>query len=225
MRKAIVLLVGFAVLSAGCLGFGEESDQLEPTGEPSEDGADTNDSSNDTSRNDTDGNETGGNRSSSNGTGENRTAGNETQDNQTDDGNQTGNETRWSYDNRTGTVSGTNAVATEASSSESFNVSEDARELQLDLSAEGGELDVCIQAPDGGNESEEESECAAEESTQDGNLTWSTSSPAHGGWTIEMTAQGVGPQSVDYELVIGQLVPADASGNETSGNETDGPYP
>lgn len=121
----------------------------------------------------------------------------------------------WTYENRSGTVSGENTPLTTANATEEINVTEGTKELTLNLSAEGGELDVCIRSPD-----ESQDSCTAEEQTQEGNASWSTESPAGGEWTVELTAQGTGPQEVDYEMVIGKLVPPEAEGgNETSSED------
>lgn len=225
MRRMLVLIVTLSLLGAGCIGLpgddgGEETGpQSEPTTNESEDDR-TGEPSNDTEDNETganDSNASEGNESFGNATA-NETEGNESEEN----------ETEWRYDNRSGTVEG-NPPLTEASATEDFTVAEGAEELALNLSADGGELDVCIKAPSGngsGNESgDNESSCTAEESTEDGNLTWSEEAPTPGEWSVEMTAQGIGPQSVEYELVIGQLVPASAETNSTE-NETgeDGNY-
>lgn len=123
----------------------------------------------------------------------------------------------WTYENRSGTVSGENTPLTTANATETIDVTEGAKQLTLNLSAEGGELDVCIRSPDESGDS-----CTAEEQTQEGNASWSTEAPAGGEWTVELTAQGTGPQSVDYELVVGQLVPPEGQGGDGSGNETSG---
>lgn len=126
-------------------------------------------------------------------------------------------EAEWQHDNRTGTVSGTNALVTEASETEAFEVENGTEELGLNLTTDGDDLDVCIQAP-----TDEEGECTAEEQTESGQMNWSAAAPAGGEWTVELTAQGTGPQSVDYELVIATLVPPDAAdnGTEDDGNDT-----
>lgn len=120
----------------------------------------------------------------------------------------------WSYDNRSGSVSSMDPVLLTGSEEEAFEVENGTLELALDLSADG-DLDVCIMAP--GAEA-----CTEEASTEEGNLTWTTTQPAGGEWTVELRHSGV-LSSVDYELVIGQLVPTNlegSSGNETSGNQS-----
>lgn len=229
MRRTLVLVIGLSLLGAGCVGFAEDltpseeendsSDQ--PPAEPHGDEG-MNDSSNESEENETEANETRTNES------ENETTANETGENETSEGN----ETTWTSENRTGTVEGNNLLITHASETESFDVGAGAEELRLNLTAEGGELDVCIKAPSGnesGNESSEESECTAEGATEEGNFTFSETAPTEGEWSVEMTAQGIGPQSVDYELVIAQKVPATMANqteNETAdGNESDDDYP
>lgn len=228
MRRTLVLVIGLSLLGAGCVGFAEDlteseendsDDQttVEPTGDEG-----TNDSSNDSDEDESTANDTRTNES------ENETTANETGENESSEGN----ETTWASENRTGTVEGNNLLITHASETESFDVGADAEELRLNLTAEGGELDVCIKAPSGnesGNESGEESGCTAEGATEEGNFTFSETAPTEGEWSVEMTAQGIGHQSVDYELVIAQKVPA-TTANQTDdetadGNESDDDYP
>lgn len=125
----------------------------------------------------------------------------------------------WQHDNRTGTVSGTNAIVASASETEEFDVVNGTEALRLNLTTDGDDLDVCIRDP-----TAEGGECTAEEETEDGQLNWTAEAPPGGGWTVELTAQGIGPQSVDYELVVSQLVPPGAAENGTEedggGNDT-----
>lgn len=124
-------------------------------------------------------------------------------------------EPEWQHENRTGTVSGTNAILVDASETEPFDVANGTQALALNLTADE-DLDVCIQAPE-----EEDGECNAQEETDDENTTWGMDAPPDGEWTIELTAQGTGPQSVDYELVISQLVPPEAARNDTAEDDGD----
>lgn len=203
MRELLVILVAFSLLGAGCVGPVEDltdsdegdDSQAEPQGGAEDN--ETNESENESGENESSGNEssneTRGNES-------NQTAGNETMRNDTEEDD----DTQWTYDNRTGTVEGTNAIVTQASETEDWDVANGTHDLVLNVSAEGGELDLCIRSPDA-NESDE---CTDEVSTEDGNATWAASSPPGGQWSVEMTASGLGQQSVDYELVIAQRVPA-----------------
>lgn len=119
---------------------------------------------------------------------------------------------RWEYENRTGTVEGTNAVvASEGNETEEVEVENGTRALSLNLSADGGELDVCIRAPSGdgsGNGSYGGQDgCDEETTTENGEANFSTQEPAAGTWKVEMSPAESGAHSIDYELVIGRLVP------------------
>ncbi len=199
---ALTLLT--APMLSGCIG-GAPGEDAGPTN-TSEDGADGNASGNES------GNESGfGGNESGNETG------NESGFGHDDDGNTSEEDTsaEWTYDNRTGTVSSTAPVVMSGSETEALDVENGTLELSFNLSADG-ELDVCIMEP--GAE-----ECTEEGSTSDGSFSWNQTNPAGGGWTVELSQGGVASE-VSYELVIGQLIPADlesSGGNETaSGNQS-----
>ncbi len=206
--RPIVAVLGLTLLTApvlsGCVG-GQEGEDAGPTN-TSEDN-DTGNFSGNTSGNfsgDGSGNASG--NLSGNGSG--NASGNLS-------GNGSGNASAsWSYDNRSGTVSSTAPILLTGSEEEAFEVENGTLELALNLSADG-ELDVCIMEP--GAEA-----CTEEATTEGGNFTWNTTQPAGGEWTVALSHSGV-LSSVDYELVIGQLLPANLespSGNETAGNES-----
>lgn len=126
---------------------------------------------------------------------------------------------RWEYEDRSGTVEGTNAVvASEGNETEEVEVEEGTRALSLNLSADGGELDVCIRSPSGngsGNGTYGQADQGAQEgcdeqmTTEDGNASFVTDEPAAGTWKVEMSPAESGAHSIDYELLIGRLVPAE----------------
>lgn len=187
MRWA-TLVLATALLAAlalsGCIGFGGEDDDASPDGADDPYGNETDD-----------GNETGEE--------------NESRDNATRDGNETSDEQEasWTYDNRTGSVQGANAiVGTSDSAEETFDVGPDTLELGLGLGAEGGELEMCIQKP-----SEDENgtgdDCDETVTTEDGNASFSAGEPAEGEWTVSLSPAEPGYHSIDYELAIAQLVP------------------
>lgn len=177
-----LLLLAMPALS-GCIGpFAQEGDEdLAPDEE--EDAPD--DEQEDDERNETR---------------EDETRGNETREADDDD-----DEPKWQHENRTGTVSGTNALVTSSGlETETFTVEEDTLELKLNLTADGGELAVCIREPD-----TEEGECTEETTTENGGMEYSTQQPTPGEWGIEMEPADPGSHSIDYELGIGTLVPTE----------------
>lgn len=204
--RPLIAVLALTLLAApvlsGCVG-GQEGEEAGPTN-TSED----NDTGNDTGDDGTSGNESGNESGNFSG----NESGNESG---FGDDNETGNESAsWTYDNRSGSVSSTDPILLTGSEEEAFEVENGTLELALNLSAED-DLDVCIKEP--GAE-----ECTEEASTEDGNLSWNTTQPAGGEWTVELSHSGV-LSSVDYELVIGQLIPANfesSSGNETAGNDS-----
>lgn len=193
---ALAVLLVAAPAMSGCIGFGGDGD-----------GEDLNETS---AENDTP-------------SGENDSAeGNESGEGPPGDANETGseNETQedggdatWTYDNRTGTVSGTNAIVTSSGSAEeTFNVDPNTLKLALNLSAEGGELEMCLTQPggneSGGNESGNTSQESCDETvtTEDGNASFTAESPTEGEWKATLRPAEPGHHSIDYELAIAQLV-------------------
>lgn len=125
--------------------------------------------------------------------------------NATEQGNQPG----WTSENRSGSVPATSAVVGEQAVEETFEVN--GSELLLNLSAEGGELEMCL-IKGGGNESGNDSqqqECDETVTTQDGNASFQATNPEPGEWTARLTATEAQSSEVQYELVIAQKMGAD----------------
>lgn len=181
----------------GCIGFGDDAD-----GED-EPGNETNDS--DDTGNDSD-NASDGNESSDDGFGDDE-----------EDG------TEWQEENRTGTVSPTSQLTGEGVS-ETFSVAEGTEALAINLSADGGELDMCIMKP-GGNESgnqtdarsAQQEECDEEQTTESGNASFQATGPESGEWTVQLTAAQGTTSQVEYTLTIAQLVPEGAETGSSGG--------
>lgn len=208
MRPAtwlLTLTLLAAPVLSGCIGGGD-TQELDPANTSSDDG-DQNDTSDDRSDGSNASDQTGGN-----GTNESNASGNGSASGDQPEGNATEDEPSalWTYDNRTGTVSSTDPFLFPGEAEETFEVENGTLELALNLTADGGELDVCIKQPGA-------DACTEEASTEDGNLSWETDDPAGGSWTVELTHTGL-LSSVDYELVIAQLVPA--AGTMDGGNQT-----
>lgn len=134
----------------------------------------------------------------------------------------------WQSENRTGTVSPTSQVTGDGAS-ETFTVSDGAEELVLNLTASGGELDMCIMKPGGdgsGNSTaassgaQQQEACSETKTTQDGNASFQASSPESGDWTVKLTAAQGTTSEVEYTLTIAQKVPLDeqATDDEDSGD-------
>lgn len=167
-----------------------------------------------------------------------------------DDGEADGNETggdenataedspEWKSENRTGSVSPTSQLS--GGQTETFDVEDGAEELLLNLSADGGELEMCIKKPssnDSGNASDasaasQQDECDETKTTQDGNASFQASGPEPGEWTVELTAAGPATGDIEYTLTIAQKVPLeeqatddedDGSGNSTAERATIAP--
>lgn len=192
MALAATLLAAPAM--SGCIGLGDGGD--EDIGETS----DGNDTFSD------DSNSSEGNNTSDGPPGDSNETGSE---NETEDG-----EATWNYDNRTGSVSGTNAiVASDGSAEEQFTVDSDTIQLALNLSAEGGELEMCL-TKSSGNESGNGSgeECDETVTTEDGNATFTADAPEEGDWTATLRPAETGHHSIDYELVIAQLIEEEEGG-------------
>ena len=138
----------------------------------------------------------------------NATVGGNTTGNQTGNatGNQTGNSTgnaTWSYDNRTGTISGTAVpvVAGSFSEEETFTIANGTQKLVLNLTADGRAITMNVQEPDC-----DDTDCGTEVETAEGKATISFNSPAEGEWTVTLTISGgTGPVTSDYVLSIGTL--------------------
>lgn len=127
------------------------------------------------------------------------------------DGNDSANQTVrvWSYDNRSGDVSGIGLFVMQPEANETFTVDDDATQLVLNLSAAGAELTLTLRPPGC-----DDSACEDSVTTQGGNATLSVPSPDAGAWESILVAEGVGPQEASYEMAIGQLLVVPA-GNAT----------
>lgn len=115
---------------------------------------------------------------------------------------------QWTRENRSGSVPATSTLVGEEAAEESFEVNGSA--LVLNLSAEGGELEMCIQKPSGnesGNASQDS--CDETQTTEDGNATYETTEPEAGNWTVRLSASEASSSEVEYELVIAQKTASD----------------
>jgi hypothetical protein len=110
----------------------------------------------------------------------------------------------WSYDNRTGTVSGNGAIVNVPfEEEETFDVAQNSSRLMLNLSVQGHELTLSVRGPDC-----DDSDCAEKEvTTQGGKATVDLPNPTAGGWTAVLQLEGTGPVEADYTLEIAQLAP------------------
>jgi hypothetical protein len=78
----------------------------------------------------------------------------------------------------------------------------------LNLTADGGDIDLCLIGP-----STEDGECEAEATAADGeNASVTLETPEAGEWIAELSISGLLLPSADYELTIAYL----AAGNETA---------
>lgn len=112
----------------------------------------------------------------------------------------------WSYDNRTGQVSGVGLLVQQPEADEPFTVGNASR-LLLNLSVEGDELTLTVRPPGC-----MEASCEQTATTSGGSASLAIASPDAGDWRATLTAEGAGPQDAQYELSIGQLL---AAGNAT----------
>lgn len=109
----------------------------------------------------------------------------------------------WTYDNRTGSVSGANLLVSGPSAEEALSVASGVLQMFLNVTASGDELTVVVTPP--GCES---ADCEKEQTTQDGNASLSFSAPPEGSWSVRLAAEGLGPVSSEYALEAAQLVPS-----------------
>lgn len=180
----------------GCIGFGGE------------DGGGEDEPGNETNERDDTGNASDGDETSDDGFGDDE-----------EDG------TGWQEENRTGTVSPTSQLTGEGVS-ETFSVPEGTEALAINLSADGGELDMCIIKPGGdgsGNRTDarsaQQEECDEVQTTEDGNASFQATGPEPGGWTVELTAIQGTTSEVEYTLTIAQKVPLE---EQATDDEDDG---
>ena len=110
--------------------------------------------------------------------------------------------TSWSYDNRSGTISGNGAfVNVPFTEEEKFTLQNGTVSLYLNLTAEGHELRVSVRAPGCADEA-----CATEAETQSGSASLSFPNPVEGDYVAVLQLDGVGPVSADYTLEIATQV-------------------
>lgn len=127
----------------------------------------------------------------------------------------------WSRENRSGSVPATSSLVGDQAAEESFDVN--ASVLVLNLTADGGELDMCIQKA-GGNETRDERDAGAQDdcdetvTTQDGNATFEASEPESGEWTVRLSAADASSSEIEYQLEIAQKVEADGDGASYGSN-------
>lgn len=110
----------------------------------------------------------------------------------------------WSYDNRSGTVSGTGTVVNvPITKDESFTVSNGTAQLVVNVTAQGHAVTVSLRPPDC-----EETACAAESAElENEQASFTAMKPDEGAWTVSFELEGVGPVEADYTLSIAQQVP------------------
>lgn len=185
-----VMLIAAPALT-GCIGVGGEG------GDSDEAGNQTNET-----------NET-------NETNDSNTSGNGSEDDSSDGfiGDEEADGSSWRSENRTGTVSGTSQLT--GGTTETFTVEDGAEQLMLNLTADGGELEMCIREP-GDNSSghasgtdgfAQQEACSETETTQDGNASFQASAPDSGEWSVELTAAQPTTGEIEYTLTIAQKVP------------------
>lgn len=115
-------------------------------------------------------------------------------------GNATGNAT-WTYDNRTGSLSGTGLFFnTPFTAEERFIVNNGTERLVLNLSVEGDELTLTVHPPGC-----DEGDCVSEVETADGAALLEFVAPLEGDWSATLSLDGLGPVSSDYTLGIHRL--------------------
>lgn len=116
--------------------------------------------------------------------------------------------TSWSYDNRTGTLSGNGIpiAGRPIEKEESFTVPGNTSTLFLNLSADGEELTLLVRAPGC-----DDNDCAEETTTQAGKASVRLSDPAGGPYVAVLQLEGTGPVESDYVLEIATQGPGSSS--------------
>lgn len=140
--------------------------------------------------------------------------------------------TKWTYENRTGTVSGNELIVLHpATKKEAFNVTNGSLTLTLDLATQGSDLSMTVRGADCTQAS-----CEKTVKTASGKANLTFAAPANGTWSATLAiASGLGPVSSSYKLIIGleSAVPpanattegnatGNATGNSTSSTTTSG---
>lgn len=187
MDRALVLFAAVTLLAipvTGCIA-GDDAGPTD-TNQTPDDGASGNTSE--------EGNESGNETSEEPGT-------SETGENETAEDDQP----RWERDNRTGEVSGLDAGVTGPNASESVEVSEDTETMFLNLTTDGGELEMRARPPGC-----EDAGCEETATTQDGNASLEIAAPEPGSYNVTLETTGPGAHDISYELAIAsKIVPAD----------------
>lgn len=116
--------------------------------------------------------------------------------NETESTNQTSSD-GWQSENRSGTVEGAALPVGPTGTEETFTLENGTVALALNLTADGGELELSISPPDC-----EDASCEESVTTQDGNASYSTTDPTAGEWTVTLSPATPGVSSIEYELVI-----------------------
>lgn len=155
-----VLLTGVLLLTAGCIGFGDDN------GDNETDGNDTNFDGNDTDFGDS------------------------------GDTGDAGDEAGESRETRNGTVEAS-AIVPGGGAAETFRVENGTETLTLELSADGGELEMTVSPADCDDPS-----CQETATTSGGSASYSASAPAEGEWTVTLSPASPGLEPIDYQLTI-----------------------
>jgi hypothetical protein len=133
------------------------------------------------------------------------------QDTQTDPVNETTNATperTWTSETYEGSITGTGAPfgVTVVPLSENNNVAFQAQEgielLQLNLTTEGGELQMAVAGPD----CEQNTECEQSVTTEGGEAQYTNETPTAGEWSVRFFPADPVANSVSYELVVAQQI-------------------
>lgn len=111
--------------------------------------------------------------------------------------------TAWSYDNRTGTISGNGAIVNVPfTKEEEFTVRDGAARLLLNLTVEGNDLTLKLRSPDCTSE-----DCVEEAKSTAGKASFDVNAPPEGQWLATLELEGTGPVQAEYTLEIAQLGP------------------
>lgn len=179
MRAPLIIATIAAAMLAGCFGAEGDAQTSVSTGSDTDDG-----------------NTTYGGIDSNTTVEGNTTHGNTTSEE---------NATVTTYDNRTGSVSGTGTVVGEPDQAEeTVQVRNGTLQLRFDLSVEGDDVTMQVRPPGC-----EDDDCAEDVDVAGGEGSFQAEAPAQGTWTVLITGDsGIGPYSSDYTLAVGQEIPA-----------------
>lgn len=129
----------------------------------------------------------------------------------------------WTHEERDGTASGANLVVvavTQGTQTESFRVPEGTNVTHVNVTTDGGELQLELYPPGCDRSQGGGDECADEVTTQDGEAHWMKEAPTAGSWTVYLFKGDPGAADVPYTMVVDQLVPqeddASSDGNATA---------